>query len=155
MANGQRLLLNYHDVCFKEYTPPPQLAPRRLSIVLFGASPAGCNSITCVCGTNFDWSQLIHQRNVRSTELFRIAHPDDPARTAVDIFRRGGPAAIVDRGDAVNDESANDDDDECEAETEAEEVRHLVFYSCDARKHTEFRSIVYPFVSPIRKHRGW
>eukprot|EP00903_Cladosiphon_okamuranus_P020275 g18606.t2 len=48
----------------------------------------GCDAITCICGYDFDWSVLVHNR---LAETFRDAYPDDTERLAAEIIRRGPP----------------------------------------------------------------
>ncbi|CAB1120973.1 unnamed protein product [Ectocarpus sp. CCAP 1310/34] len=53
----------------------------------------GCDSISCVCGHYFNWSELVAARRTRIADAFRDAHPEDTGRAAAQIIRRGPPTA--------------------------------------------------------------
>ncbi|CAB1097935.1 unnamed protein product [Ectocarpus sp. CCAP 1310/34] len=53
----------------------------------------GCDSISCVCGHCFNWSELVAARHRRIVDAFRDAHPEDTGRAAAQIIRRGPPTA--------------------------------------------------------------
>ncbi|CAM9779774.1 unnamed protein product [Ectocarpus fasciculatus] len=53
----------------------------------------GCDSISCVCGHDFDWSELVAARHRRIADAFRDAHPEDTGREAAQIIRRGPPTS--------------------------------------------------------------
>ncbi|CAM9511718.1 unnamed protein product [Ectocarpus sp. 4 AP-2014] len=53
----------------------------------------GCDSIRCVCGHDFGWSELVAARHRRIADAFRDAHPEDTGRAAAHIIRRGPPTA--------------------------------------------------------------
>ena len=58
-----------------------------------GAPDTGCNAITCICGYNFSWHQLVQDRNRQVADAFRDAYPENTARLAAEMIRRGRPAA--------------------------------------------------------------
>lgn len=53
----------------------------------------GCDSISCVCGHDFYWSELVAARHRRIADAFRDAYPEDTGRAAAQIIRRGPPTA--------------------------------------------------------------
>lgn len=63
----------------------------QLSIRVCIPCALGCDSIICICGHVFCWSELVKNRNMRVANAFRDAHPEDTARVASQIIRRGPP----------------------------------------------------------------
>ncbi len=55
----------------------------------------GCDSITCICGRSFSWTQLVSDRFRGLANAFRDAFPENTRRLAAEITRRGPPGEQV------------------------------------------------------------